>query len=85
MWLLIPGERASIRVVCLLCPIFSNTIIINLLPLPIVILLHLQSSRQIALGLKLEHELTDVVHVVEPHKATGLLEWMRFKNLGLIL
>lgn len=85
LWLLIPDERASIRIVCLLCPIFSNIIIINLLPLPIVILFHLQASQQIALSLKLEHEFTYLAHVVEPQKGTGLLEWVRFKTLGLIL
>lgn len=80
MWLLVPDERASVRIVCLLCPIFGNITIINLLPLPIV-----QSSQQIALCLKLEHEFTYLAHVVEPQKATGLLGWVRFKNLGLIL
>lgn len=85
LWLLIPDERASIRIVCLLCPIFSNIIIINLLPLPIVIFFHLQASQQIALSLKLEHEFTYLAHVVELQQGTGLLEWVRFKTLGLIL
>lgn len=62
----------------------TNIIISNLLPLPTVILFHLQSSQQIALGLKLEHEFTYLAYVVEPPKATGWLEWVRLKNSGLI-